>query len=308
MGEFFNDGDKNLKKLPLEEIFGFRYLQKKSFLWIIFFGITPLLILYVHTHFKWRFERSAWVLGAYFCLIWGINFHMLIKPSRDDWSRGILYAAFTALVGVPLLMFIQDLGIIRMLYKAAESEIYLLRVIGFVFGVGILEETCKLLPILIFGIRKKQIFSLKQGLFLGLMSGLGFALAEAVYYTLMYWKGSAIISLSESYKSIQNSELLIKNLTDYYGSLVIVQTVRFMTLPLFHAIWTGICSWFAVAASFRYPIDKKLIVIGVFFMAVVHGFYDVYSGTIQGVTIAISTIFIFMGYLTYSDKIEQFTW
>lgn len=297
--------EEKLKKIPLKEILSLSYLRKKSFLWILFFGITPILILYFQTYFNWKFERSAWVLGTYFCLIWGVNFHILIKPEREWWTTGIFYAGFTAIIGVPILLFLQEFGLIKFIYSGTKSDIYIFRVIGFVFGVGILEETCKLLPILIFGIRRRQIYSLKQGIFLGLMSGLGFALAEAVHYTLMYWQGSAIISLSEAYKNVQDARGLVNTLTDYYGSVIIVQIVRFMTLPLFHAIWTGIVSWFAVAANYSYPINKKLIVGGIFFMATAHGFYDVYSGTIRGLAICIFTIFIFMGYLNYSEKLEN---
>lgn len=296
--------DRRISLIPFSKIFCVSYMKRKIFLWIIFFGMSPILIMYLNTYYDWKFESAAWVLGSYFCLLWGINFFMLIRPRFSLWSTGVIYALFTALLGVPLLLIMQELGLIKTLYEATESNTYISRVIGFIFGVGLLEETCKLMPILLLGIRRGKIRTLKEALYLGAMSGLGFALAEAVQYTIMYWQGGAIISLSEAYKKLEDTKDLINNLTDYYGSLVMIQLVRFMTLPLFHAIWTGIVSWFAVSAELYGGNRRNATVIGILFMATLHGFYDVYSGNIVGIIIAFVSIMIFMGYLIYSEKLD----
>ena len=198
---------KKISLIPFKTILGINYMKRKVFLWIIFFGMTPLLILYVNTYYNLRFERAAWILGGYFCMLWAINFVLLIRPKVSLWSTGVFYALFTAFLGVPLLIGLQQLGIVSTIYASTESKVYIFRVIGFIFGVGLFEETCKLLPVVLFGMRRGKIKSLKDALYLGTMSGLGFALAEAVHYTLMYWQGGAIISLSDLYKNINNGSI-----------------------------------------------------------------------------------------------------
>ena len=77
-----------------------------------------------------------------------------------------------------------------------------------------------------------------------------------------------------------------------------------MTLPLFHAIWCGITSWFAAIGEFYGGSSRNITMIGILFAAALHGFYDVYSGSIIGIVIAFVSIMIFMGYLMYSEKLE----
>lgn len=296
--------DRRISLIPFKNIFSLTYMRRKIFLWIVFFGMTPIIILYLNTYYSWKFEHAAWVLGSYFCMVWGINFYILIRPRFALWSTGIGYALFTALLGVPLLLAMQQLGLVSALYATTSSNVYIFRVIGFVFGVGLLEETCKFLPVALFGIRRNKVRDLREALYLGAMSGLGFALAEAVHYTIMYWQNGAIISLSEAYQKLQDTNSLISSLTDYYGSLVMIQLVRFMTLPLFHAIWSAIVSWFAMSCKLYGGNRRNIVVIGIFFMAAMHGFYDVYSGNIIGILIAFLSIMIFMGYLNYSQKLD----
>ena len=296
--------DRRIALIPFSKILNISYMKRKIFLWVIFFGMSPIIILYFNTYYNWKFESAAWVLGSYFCLLWGINFFILIRPRFALWTTGVIYALVTAFLGVPLLMVMQQLGLIKALYEATESNTYITRVIGFIFGVGLLEETCKLLPIIILGIRRNKIRTLKEALYLGAMSGLGFALAEAVQYTMMYWQEGAIISMSEVYKRLEDTKGLINNLTGQYSSLVMVQLVRFMTLPLFHAIWSAVVGWFAVSGELYGGNRRNITMIGILFMAALHGFYDVYSGSITGIIIAFVSIMIFMGYLTYSEKLD----
>ncbi|MDT8715714.1 PrsW family intramembrane metalloprotease [Clostridium sp. 19966] len=291
--------------LPIKEILNLAYFKRKIFIWILIFGLTPMLISYLNSFYNFRLESIAWILGAYFCLLWSINLFILISPGWKLWSKGILYTVFTVVIGVPILIIMQQIGIVQFIYKNTESNIYIFRVIGFVFGVGLLEETCKLLPVLILGIRRNNIKSLVEAMYLGAMSGLGFALAEAVQYTIMYWQGGAIVSLSDAYGQIVNNKNSLNAIESYYGSLIVVQIVRFMTLPLFHAVWGGITAWFAVATT-RIDMNRRnTVIIGIFFAAVLHGFYDVYSGTVKGIVIAFVSLMIFMGYLMYSRKIEN---
>jgi RsiW-degrading membrane proteinase PrsW (M82 family) len=95
---------------------------------------------------------------------------------------------------------------------------------GFVFGVELLEETCKALPLIIFGLRKKTITGIREGVFLGFLSGLGFVASEGVTYTVR-----------------ATAEAI------YYGSAtgqVITFLDRAMSGPLQHSAWAGVVGWF----------------------------------------------------------------
>lgn len=274
--------------IPIKKMTDFSILSKKFVQWLLFFGIVPLLILVMHTYFRWGFEKSAWLIGAYFCAFWVAYFgQILIGDNNELIKRGIVYALFTAFIGTSVLLLFNELKPVRLLIKGSYSSNVVVQAISYILGIGVLEELCKMLPLAVLGLRKKHLGRLKDGMFLGIMSGLGFALAEVVQYTLGYWQYSAFTYSSRVYD----------------GSLVLVQIVRFMTLPLFHAIWAGIAGWFCVAAVISTPIRKSIIVVGIGLVAVLHGLYDVFAGSIEGLLIGVVSIFIFLGYLYHSEDV-----
>ena len=210
-----------------------------------------------------------------------------------------------------------ELPIIKTFYSGTESESFPARLLGFVFGVGIMEETCKALPLLLFALRKGERLSLKDGIFLGMMSGFGFALAEVVGYSVQYWDMSAAESAMEIARAVDNSttwsgtvdssafanqmRTVMPNLSQFYGNMVLVQIVRFMTLPLLHAVWAGIVGWFIATASNRQDKVRATVIVGILFMAVMHGLYDVFASGIIGIAIAAASIILFMGYLIHGQ-------
>lgn len=253
-----------------------------------FFGIVPLLILVLHTNFKWGFENTAWLIGAYFCAFWVVFFGQILVGENNELIKlGIGYALFTAFIGTSILFLFNEIKFVRVLYMGTNSSNIIIQAVSFILGVGVLEELCKLLPLLILGLRKNHLHRLKDGMFLGIMSGLGFALAEVVRYTLGYWQHSAF---AYSYRVFD-------------GSFVLVQIVRFMTLPLFHAIWSGIAGWFCVVAAISNPVRKSIIIVGIGLVAIIHGLYDVFAGSIEGLLMGVASIFIFLGYLYHSEDV-----
>ena len=102
----FRDLDYDML-IPIKRTFNNKMLHNKTIQWILFFGITPLIILHIHLTFNLRFENTAWLLGAYFCLIWAVIFYNIIKPDKSLWKAGISYALFTAFIGIPILFLFQ---------------------------------------------------------------------------------------------------------------------------------------------------------------------------------------------------------
>ena len=308
--------------LPVGRIFSGAVLKKRAVRWVVFFGLMPLLFLVLKKAFEWSFEQSAWLFGAYFCFFWALYFHGLLEPTGNIWRRGLKWAAFTVLVGIPTLLAAQTLPLIRGFYAHANAGFadtsFIYRCFGFIFIVGLLEETCKALPLLLFSLRKNESLSKRNGMFLGMMSGFGFAVSEVVTYSVQYWNTSAQVSAqlfadsihqSTNWLGMVDTDALAERINDnlpalveFYGDMVLSQIVRFMTLPLLHAIWTGVVGWFVAVSCQRSKSRWPVVVVGILLMAVVHGLYDTFSASLLGVGIAAMTILIFMTYLIQGDK------
>jgi RsiW-degrading membrane proteinase PrsW (M82 family) len=304
--------------VPFRKIVNKSLLRKKAVRWVIGFGLYPLVLMFLKQQCDWSFEGSTWWIGGYFCLFWAAYFHGILHPQGKVWQRGVKWALFTVMVGLPLLLIAQQFPIIRSLYSGTESQTFVFRLVGFVLGVGILEETCKALPLLVFALRKKEVIPLENGIFLGMMSGFGFALAEVVQYSMGYWTKTASISALAIAEAVDNStnmmgqvnaaafgsqmKQLMPQLVEVSGGVLLAQIVRFMTLPLLHACWAGVVGWFVATASRRKENPWPVVIIGILFMAALHGLYDVFSDGLLGIVVAAISLLTFMGYLLHGQE------
>lgn len=96
--------------------------------------------------------------------------------------------------------------------------------------MGVLEELCKALPVYLFLSRTGKLKEPLTSAFYGAMSGLGFAIAEGTSYSVTYALGLVEGELG-------------------FGSYVLINTIRFITLPLNHAIWACITGYFVGLAA-----------------------------------------------------------
>lgn len=309
-------------ELPYRRMFSLpelspRELFSKEARWILGFGLCPLAILYAVGVFGLTFGQSSWLIGGYFCLFWALVFNGIVRPQASLAGTGALYCVFTAFIGIPLLLFWQRLPVISSLYAGTESNYLLIRTFCYIVGVGLLEEFCKAMPLIFFALRKGIIIP-KVGVYLGILSGLGFALAEVVQYSVNYWHQAAHISAEVLSEIAVNSQGWIGNLDhetflsklqevipqlgEVYGTMLLVQIVRFIPLPLLHAAWAGILGYFIAVASTDRKTRWHVILIGLVSVAILHGLYDVFVGTWIGFALALTSILIFTGYLTMSLK------
>ena len=292
-----------------------RLLRRRAVRWILGFGLMPLVILHLSERLEWSFEGTAWFLGAFFCFFWIDFFQAVLNPAPAVRRRGMRWAVFTAFIGIPVLLLCQELPLIRDLYKGTESVGWLGRLAGFILGVGVCEELCKAVPLLLFGRKDGLLRDSPTAIYLGIMSGLGFALAEVVNYTMQYWKQSALISArmvgqciddSSTWAGINLEEFrtrlggAMRGMVDHYGDAMMVQVVRFMTLPLIHAAWAGIVGYFLSRAMTPGGMDKSLVVAGIGAMALLHGLYDVFAGGLLSVLFAAGSILALMSYIAHA--------
>lgn len=191
---------------------------------------------------------------------------------------------FTAIVGIPLLLLIQQFPLFQLLYAATESNLGLIpQLIGFIFGVGVLEEICKALPVYLFLLRPRKLKEPLTGAFYGAMSGLGFAIAEGSSYSLLY-----------AFNLVRGQS--------GFGTYILINTIRFVSLPLFHAILAGIVGYFLGLAAINRSRQLPIMFIGVALAAVLHGAYNTFSDGILGLVIISFTILLFVAYLRRSQQ------
>lgn len=245
--------------IPWSRIFSPQFLKKKTVLWLLLFFALPFVLAY-----QPQIAFVTW--GIYFCLIWTGVFCLLVKPSNTIIKSSIHYGLFTALIGIPLLLAAQHLPIISSFYKAlpgitgqGQEHSVVKIIIGFILGVGICEELTKIVPLVLF--LDKKNYTAKSMIFAGIISGFGFAVAENIGY-------AKIFGLQMKEFAALNPEMTIIQ----YAELLSTQLLRFISLPLLHAAWTGIFAWF-VWNYFREK-DFSYVWIGLLFTAILHGLYD----------------------------------
>lgn len=142
----------DFKGLPFDVLFPVRRWlgdQPWKMRWVqalLLFALFPLTLSHL-----WGIDAeihdAAWALGIYFALLWGYVLWALVQPGQLKRRNIVVTSAFTAIVGVLLVLTLQQFPIISALYDATEWSFSPFRLIGFVAGVGLLEEAAKLLPV-----------------------------------------------------------------------------------------------------------------------------------------------------------------
>jgi RsiW-degrading membrane proteinase PrsW (M82 family) len=138
-------------------------------------------------HSVWHW-LMAMVSTALFC-----GLIRMALPTSVTGKEILLTGLFTGTLGVLLLLGAQLLGAfccIGMFYLAAfdPDAPFGPSLIGFVFGIGFLEETCKCLPIL-FKLYRRQLVSWRESAVIGMASGAGFGISEGVLYATRHYNG-----------------------------------------------------------------------------------------------------------------------
>lgn len=267
--------------VPYREALHLGLYRSSAIRLLLFFGLFPLVVDLVAGADS--LQQTAWLLGIYYASIWGVVLFDLIKPAQFSWSNSLKCVLFTVAVGIPLLLFVQRVPIFRALYSATQGEL-LPRLLGFVLGVGLLEELCKALPVYLFLLRPGKLSDPLTSAFYGVTSGLGFAIAEGAAYSIRY-----ALNLAQGDINL--------------GAYVLANTIRFITLPLFHAILAGISGYFLGLAAINPSRQSALICIGIAIAAVLHGFYNTFANQRPlGLAIITFSVILFVAYLRRSRQ------
>ena len=225
--------------------------------------------------------RAVFILTAlYFSVLWGVFFYNIFPAKGVKITTSVFCFLGTALISISMLILFYKIPVIGVPVEWAQSPELSSRLAGFLLGVGLPEELCKLFMVYVLS-RRADEFSPRIMLYYGLMSGLGFGIYEGITYQL-----DRNLSLSSS-----------------PGEYFFLNLVRLTTTPLLHAVWTGIAA-FLFAFAVHFP--KRKVAFGIACVAIpasMHGGYDAFAGTIGGLSFAAMSVLMLSLYLAKHDRI-----
>lgn len=224
-------------------------------------------------------------LAIYSALLWSLLLYRLFAERDLPFRWAIGTALFTCFIMVPLLEIYLWLppDITGWLTTRAFLP---LRMLGFVFGVGLREEMCKAAPVIALALLTARMRRPLNGLVLGMMSGVGFAAAENVYY--VYKTVSSAVSITAETGEAGNLLVPVYN-----------NVIRMAMGPFVHGCLSGIFGYFIGLAAVDRARRLALLIAGLGLSALLHGLYDagVSTSPLFGLAVQALTYFVLMTYI-----------
>ena len=253
--------------------------KDKRLIYLASIGLAPAFLI----RFTFESYLTFYAIALYFSVLWAVFFFSQFRTQQIEIKKTIVIF-FLSQITALILVNLQSFPPFSILYSFTDSSIIIARIVGFIFGVGILEEFIKSVP-LYFIVNKTKEPLIPQTLVLyGLISGIGFGVLEGVIY-----------------QTGVNSEL-------EYNSAFFMNVARLTSLPFLHAIWCGISGYF-LSFSQLFPLNRKgLILLSISVPAILHGLYDVFTWSIIGLAITIFSVLLLVFYikkcLDYQSKLN----
>lgn len=274
-----------LKDIGRELIFPNDLFSRKAF-----FKDTRLIILAIlglSPAFLIRFTFIPFItfytISLYFSTIWGLFFFYFFKTNQVNIKQTVLL-----FLGLQLcVFFLWDIlslphwPVINIIYNWTDSSSVIFRFLGFVLGVGFIEELVKALPLFLIVMKAKEPIIPQTLVYYGLMSGIAFGVFEGVQYQITV-----------------NSQL-------DYSNAFFMNIARLTCLPFLHAIWAGIAGYFIAFANLypKYRISLYSLAIGL--PAFIHGLYDTLGWSILGLFLTLLCVILLMTYLKNSVNYQS---
>jgi RsiW-degrading membrane proteinase PrsW (M82 family) len=158
-----------------------------------------------------RDTKMHWALALGSTLVFFVFLFLLALRGTANLGHLLITAVFTATVGILLLLAVQAISdatqgrivigrgiftiffyifkFIGFSYRAAldSDNGFFLSFLGFTFGVGLCEELCKAIPVMLY--LRREDANWHGALLWGLASGIGFGVAEGVMYSSDFYNG-----------------------------------------------------------------------------------------------------------------------
>jgi len=258
-------------------------LKDKRLLILALLGLSPAFLI----KFTWHPYFTFYTISLYFSVIWGLFFFYFFKtPQIKTKTTVALFFILQAFVFLVWDIFsLPNWPLISILFSLTGSENIILRLFGYILGVGLCEELVKALPLFLILNKTKEPYIPQSMVFYGLMSGIAFGVFEGVQYQLTV-----------------NAEL-------DYANAFFFNIARLTSLPFLHAIWAGIAGYFLAFAKLypKYRLSLYFLAIGV--PALIHGLYNVLGWSIPGLILTVISVILLMSYLkqgvNYQSKLSK---
>jgi protease PrsW len=201
-------------------------------------------------HYVYAAVASGVFLGLFFCFF--------TPGTAKPWHL-VLVGLFTGTFGIAGLLIVHEFRIFNILIniglqsgEGGGASDFLACWAGFTFGVGLIEEACKIVPLFLLFLRKKSI-AWRTAVLWGLASGVGFGVNEGILYSETFYNG---IGSSMQY------------------------VVRFVSCVALHAIWSasaGISLYYTQSLLNQMSewYEKAVVMLRVLIVVMfLHGLFD----------------------------------
>jgi RsiW-degrading membrane proteinase PrsW (M82 family) len=267
------------------QIFSRTEIMKDSrLLWLSLLGLSPAVLIGLFSRIP---TVTFYVISLYFSIIWGLIFFYFFKTRQISIKTTVALFFILQLVVFTIwdIINLPSFPVINILYRFTESPLWLVRLAGFILGVGILEETAKAIPLILIIYRAKEPQIPQSLVFYGLMSGIAFGVFEGVQYQMKL------------------------NISLDYANAYFMNIARLTSLPFLHAIWAGMAGYFIAFANLYPKYRRSLYVLAIAIPATIHGLYDTLGWSIPGLLLTFLSVILLMSYLkqgvNYQSKLSK---
>ncbi len=263
-------------------------MSKDFIFWSVsFLAVMPLFIVTLE-HITYQLVAFA----LFFAFLWGVIFKQFIVKTEAPWKFLILSLFGTGIAGIELLLLLHEY--LPDFYNDLPSDKNIMvKLAGSILHTGLLEELCKILPVLIYLNLKKWYANSKPAILIGIFSGLGFAAFENLHYSEM--------SASNSLRYADRAGVAGVVIGTISAQINVM--LRALSLVFLHAVYTGIFSYFITVSHISNSRKSALFIVGLLVSATIHGFYNWFH-SVQSTLSAIVCAFAFMLFYSYLTKLN----
>jgi len=264
----------------LDKITGSEIIHSPVFRFLAFVAVVPLAIEILQENHAILYGLALWSMA-----LWSLLLYRLFADRDLSFRLAFGTVLFTCFIGLPILEL--------WLFTPVDITGWLItrnflafRLSGYVFGVGVREELTKAIPLIALALFTNKMRKPINGLLLGMMSGIGFAGAENVYYVFR--------TLEESLRAMKET-----GRAGYLVMPVYNNVVRMAMTPFLHACFSAIFGYFIALGISQRRHRFVFFVLGLSLSSLLHGLYDTFVGEspLLGVVIQCGAFFLVMTYI-----------
>ncbi len=243
-------------------------------------AVVPLAIEILQGNHAILYGLALWSMA-----LWSLLLYRLFADRDLSFRLAFGTVLFTCFIGLPILEL--------WLFTPVDITGWLItrnflafRLSGYVFGVGVREELTKAIPLILLALFTTKMRKPINGLLLGMMSGIGFAGAENVYYVFR--------TLEESLRAMKET-----GMAGYLVMPVYNNVVRMAMTPFLHACFSAIFGYFIALGISQRRHRFVFFLLGLSLSSLLHGLYDTFvaESPLLGVVIQCGAFFLVMTYI-----------